>query len=210
MFPFTFPFGGVTPSVFVGSNRVFNSTSAGFVTFPAGAVAGDVCLLFQHSDNVFTNPTGWNIIRSVVLDGAYRLGEYWKVLDATDIANGGAPHANNAGQSWGEVAVFRGGSTVTAKGSAAGVGGTSVSLPGTGATKSPNSRMMLVSAAFSPPNTPGTVTSPSPATGIVATFGGNYSCILVRYLPIDYTDGMAFTATLSNSYTGQARWLEIT
>ncbi len=93
-------------------HQAVNSSASSFpITWPAGTISGDTAVLFCSHFNGWNTPSGWSVLDNP--SGAFiGAGVYYKVLNGTDISNGGVtPTSTGSGGGYVAVATYAG--TVT-------------------------------------------------------------------------------------------------
>lgn len=85
-----------------GISGVFDVDNASSVnvTWPAGAVAGDLAIILSHHGYNSNPPTGWNTLDRTTYNGNHGGAVFYKVLDAADITAGGTSYTFGGGW-WG-------------------------------------------------------------------------------------------------------------
>src|SRR5262245_1246364 len=125
MFPHPTLAGGINDAVLIGSAQATNQST---IALPVGAVAGDIIIAEWHAQNsqTWTDPSGWSVLQTrATFTGAQQLtlAMYWKALSSADITAGTVVANSASSVARTAIAVIRGGTMVTAKGSGADASG---------------------------------------------------------------------------------------
>lgn len=181
--------------------------TSGLITKPAGVAVGDLVFVLQPYDNspnlTTTGGSAWNKLNYNWFGGSYNMTLYWKILDATDVANAW----NLSGNSYGWVCVsYERGTGCTVAVRETREGSTALLIPFAGFTPQATFKMALY---FVVDRGTGTFTPPAGWTERVDSSigGGVFSeSVAERF---DYTGGGVNVTNSSGSYNDGGFMVEV-